>query len=71
MNFKKPVRLTSFQKPTISIRFNLLQVCPSMSTFVFALLLISFFNVLSDYFYVSLNLMAVHTVRILIKFVTQ
>ena len=42
--------LTSFQKPTISIRFNLLQVFPSVPTFVFAVLLISSFKVLRDYF---------------------
>ena len=39
--------LTSFQKPTISIRFNLLQVFPSVPTFVFVF---SSFNVLRDYF---------------------
>ena len=51
LNFKKPVRLlTSFQKPEISIPFNLFQVCPSISTFSFALLLIPSFHVLSDYF---------------------
>ena len=42
--------LTSFQKPTISIRFNLLQVFPSVPTFVLAVLRISSFNVLRDYF---------------------
>ena len=41
-----------------------------MPIFVFAVLLIPSFHVLSDSFYVSLNLMAVPTVRILIKFVT-
>ena len=64
---KKPVRLTSFQNPIISICFNIFQVCPSVPNFVFALLLISSFNVLSDYFYVSLSLVAVHTVRTLKK----
>ena len=35
------VRLRSFQKPTILIHFNLLQVCPSVLTFVkFAVLVI-------------------------------
>jgi len=46
----KTVRLTSFQNPTTEIRFNLLQVCPSVSTFVFAVLLMPSFNVLSDCF---------------------
>ena len=33
MNFRKTAMLTSFrQKPTISIRFNLLQNCPSVTT---------------------------------------
>ena len=64
-------RLTSFQKPTIPIRFKLLLVCPSMPTFVFAVLCVSSFNILSDYFKVFLNLVAVHTVRILINVVTQ
>ena len=68
---KKPVRLTSFQNPIISICFNIFQVCPSVPNFVFALLLTSSFNVLSDYFYVSLSLVAVHTVRTLKKLVTQ
>ena len=73
MNFKIPARLTSFQNPIISIRFNILQVYPSVLNFVLALLLISnSFNVLSDYFYVSLGLLAAHTsVRIVIKLVTQ
>ena len=42
-----------------------------MPTFVFAVLLIPSFNVLSDYFYVSFSLVAVPTVRILITFVIQ
>ena len=46
----KTVGLSS-QKPTlISTRFNLLQVCPSLPTFVFALLLILYSNVLRDNF---------------------
>ena len=66
------VRLTSSQKPTILIHFNLLQVFPSMITFVkFAVLVIPSLNVLSAYSYVSLNLISVSTVRVLIKFVTQ
>ena len=67
----KTVMLGSLQKPAILIRFNLLQVCPSVPTFVIAVLLIPSFNILSDYFYVSPNLVAVPIVRILIKFVTQ
>ena len=46
--FWKTVKLASFQKPTIN--FNRLQVCPSMHTFVFLVLLIPLCNVLSDYF---------------------
>ena len=68
---KKTVRLRGRQKPAILIRFNLLPVCPSVLTFVFAVLLIPSFNTLSDYFFVSLNLEAVPIVRILIKFKTQ
>ena len=68
---KKTVSLRSLQKPAILIRFNLLQVCPLVPTFVFAALLIPSFNIFKDYFFVSLNLVAVPIVRILIKFVTQ
>ena len=68
---KKTVRLRSLQKPAILVPFNILPVCPSVLTFVFAVLLIPSFNILSDYFYVSLNLEAVPIVRILIKFKTQ
>ena len=39
----KTVRLTSFQETTISIRFNLLQVCPSVSNYIFAVLFYLFF----------------------------
>ena len=70
MNFEI-IRLTSFQKPAISVRFNLLQVCPSVFSFVFAVLVILSLKVLSDYFYVSLNLVSVSTVTVLIKFETQ
>ena len=59
----KTARLRTFQKPTISIHFNLLQVCPSVPRFLFAVLLISSFNILSDYFYVSPNSVAVPSVR--------
>ena len=57
-------------KPTFSIRFNLLQVCLSVPTFVFAVLLILSVN-LCDHFYVSFNLVAVSAVRILMKSMTQ
>ena len=49
-------------KTTITIGFNLLQVCSSAPTFVFAVLLIPSFNALSSYFYVSLNLVTDFTV---------
>ena len=58
-------------KTTIAIRFNLLQVCSSAPTFVFAVLLIPSFNALSSYLYISLNLVTDFTVWILINFVTQ
>ena len=61
--FKKSFQLTSFSKPTISTCCNLRQVCLSLPTFVFAMSFLSF-NVLSDNFYVSLNLVEVPTVRI-------
>lgn len=48
-----------FSKTTIEIHFNLLQVCPSRPPFVFAMLFILSFNVLSGYFYVSLSVVAV------------
>ena len=46
----KTVSLTRFQKPTIWIRHNLLQVCPSEPTFVFAVLLIPSFNIFEGLF---------------------
>ena len=46
------------------------KVCPSMPSFVSAVLFIPSFNVLSCYFYDSLNLVAVPTAWILINFVT-
>ena len=46
----KTVRLTSFQTPLIVIRFNLLQVCPSVPPFVLAVLIIPSFHVLRSYF---------------------
>ena len=53
------------------MRFNLLQVCPSASLFISAVLFTSSFNVLSGYFYVALNSVAVPTARILLKFETH
>ena len=47
------------------------KVCPSMPSFVSAVLFIPSFNVLSCYFYDSLNLVAVPTAWILINFGTQ
>ena len=46
-------------------------VCPSMPSFVSAVLFIPSFNVLSCYFYDSLNLVAVPTAWILINFLIQ
>ena len=46
----KPVRLTSFQKPTTTIRFNLLHVWPSVPYFVFAVLFIPSSHVLEKLF---------------------
>ena len=59
---EKTVRKKSFQNHLFAIRFNLLQVCSSAPTFVFAVLLIPSFNALSSYFYVSLNLVTDFTV---------
>ena len=50
-----------------AIRFYLPQVCPLASPFVFSVLFIPSFNVLSGYFCVSLSLVAVPTVRIFDK----
>ena len=50
----------TFQKPTTAIRFNLLEVCPSVPPALF----LPSFNVLSGYFCVLLNLEAVPRVRI-------
>ena len=47
------------------------KVCPSMPSFVSAVLFIPSFNVLSCYFYDSLNLVAVPTAWILTNFGTQ
>ena len=56
MNFEKNCQVEQFFP--IAIHFNLLQVCTSVPLFVFAVLLKPSFNVLSGYFYVSLNLVA-------------
>ena len=56
------VSAKKFSKTTIAIRFDLLQVSPSVPPFEFATLLRKFipsFNVLSGYFYVSLNFVTV------------
>ena len=70
MNFAK-LGLTSFQKTTISIRFNLLQVSPSLPPFTFAMIFIPSSHVLSSHFCVPLSLVEVTTVSILINFTTQ
>ena len=70
MNFAK-LGLTSFQKTTISIRFNRLQVSPSLPPFTFAMIFIPSSHVLSSYFCVSPSLVEVTTVSILINFTTQ
>ena len=51
----KTVRLDSFQKPNQSIRFSLLQFCPSVASVVSVVLFWPSFNVFSGYFYVSLR----------------
>ena len=56
---------------TISIRFNLLSVYPSVPPFVFARIFILSLNILSGYSYVSFNLVAIPTAWILINFLTQ
>ena len=45
-------------KTTILIRFNLLQFCPSLPPCMFVVLFMPPFNVLTAYFFVSLNLVA-------------
>ena len=67
----KNCNVKKFSKTTVSIRLNLLQVYPSVNPFVFAVLLIPFFNILSGYCHVWLNSVTVPTVWILINFVTQ
>ena len=56
---------------TIAIRFNLLQVYPSVPPFAFVVLFIPSFYFLSGYFYVLFNLVLVPAVWILINVVLQ
>ena len=51
-------------KPANVIHFNLLQVCLSEPTFVFAVLFIPSSTVVSSYFCVSVNMVAVSSVQI-------
>ena len=67
----KQQKWTKFSKTTVTIRFNLFRVFPSMSTFVLAVSLILSSNFLSAYFNVSLCLAADASVCILINLVTQ
>ena len=67
----KYFRLTCFQNPQFSIRSNPLQVCSSVFSFLLAVLFIPSCQVLSRYFYVSLNLVAVPAIWSLINSVTQ
>ena len=57
----KTATLTSF-KTINAISFNLPQVCSSVPPFVFAVLFVSSFQVLTCHFYVSLSFVAVHIV---------
>ena len=50
------VRGQAFQIPQFSIHFNLLQFCPSVPSFIYAVFLIASFNVLSGYFMFRKNL---------------
>ena len=69
-NFEK-LLAEKFSKSAIAIQFNLLQICPSMPSFLYAMLFIPCFNILRSYFHDSLNTVAFPTVRIAINFVTQ
>ena len=51
-----------FPKTAVAIRFNLLQVCPSVQPFAFAVIFIPSFDVFNAYFYISLSLLEVPTV---------
>ena len=63
--------MNKFSKTTVTIRFNLFRVFPSVSTFVLAVSFILSSNFLSAYFNVSLCLAADASVCILINLVTQ
>ena len=67
----KTVRLKSFQKPQFQSVLIFFMFSHLYLSFVFAELFIPSFNVLSGYFYVPLNLVAVPTAYILVNFVTQ
>ena len=59
----KTVRLTNFSELTTAIRFNLLPICPSVTSFAFAHLDVPSFNVLSVHFSMfTLNLVVVPVV---------
>ena len=59
-------------KTAIAIRFNLLQVCPSLTPFLFVAWFIPYSYLFECFFFkVSLNLAAVPSVCILIHFMTQ
>ena len=64
-------KTVGLKKTTLAIRFNLLQVSPSMPPFVFSVSFIPSSNFLELLFNVSLNLMAVRSLRILMNFVAQ
>ena len=49
-------------KPANANHFNLLQVCLSVPPFVFAVLFVPSSTVVSSYFYVSVNIVAVSSV---------
>ena len=69
----KTVRPLSFQNHKIKIisnHFNLLQVCPSVFSFIFAVLFIPSIILCVVIFTVSLNLVAVTIAWILINFIT-
>ena len=60
INFENRSAQHYFKNPYIAIRFNLLHFCPSVRSFVFAAGVIEmFFAILSGYFYISPNFMAV------------
>ena len=60
MNLKKLTGKKVF-KTTIATRFNLLQVCSSAPTFVFAVLLIPSFNALSPNIHIQILQTDLHT----------